>query len=337
MQSYRFEHLRSLDALHLHDEETPEPHGREVLLRVRASCLNYRDLAILSGRYPMTVTAGLIPLSDGAGEVLAVGAQVTRFKIGDRVANTFFPHWQGGRFDGTRHMHQQYGSDRDGWLCTHKVVDEDSLVSIPPHLSFEEAATLPCAAVTAWTALHGATPLMPGDTVLTLGTGGVSLFAVQLAKLCGARIIATTSSPAKEAILKDLGADETIDYLKTPDWDKAVRDLTGGQGVERTIEIGGPGTLIKSIHATALLGEVAVIGFLADGKAQIDFMDIFMSGATIRRIAVGSRDDFETMNRAITHHKLAPKIDTVFPFTEAPDAWRHFASRKAVGKVVISH
>lgn len=337
MQTYRFDHLDSIDGLTAHDEDAPTPRANEVLVRVRASSLNYRDLAIVNGSYPMSIEPGLVPLSDGAGEVAAVGTEVTRFKVGDRVAGTFFPRWYGGRFHVSYYLSEQYGSDRDGWLCEHKTVDQEALVSIPDHLSFEEAATLPCAALTAWTTLHGPTSVMPGDTVLTLGTGGVSLFALQLAKLCGARVIATTSSPAKEKILKELGADETINYLETPDWDKAVRELTGGQGVDRVVEVGGPGTLAKSIRATTILGEVGLIGFLAGGQEPVDFMDLFMGGAAIRRIAVGSRDDFEAMNRAIAYHKLAPKIDAVFPFAEAKKAWRHFESRKNIGKVVIAH
>jgi len=336
MQVYRLKDFRTLDDLVLHTEDTPHPHPNQVLVRVRASTLNYRDLAILNGQYPMSVKPGLIPLSDGAGEIVEVGSEVTRFKVGDRVANNFFPRWFGGRFD-MAYAFEQYGSDRDGWLGEYKAVDQEALVSIPTHLSFEEAATLPCAALTAWSALNGPTPIGPGDSVLILGTGGVSLFALQLAKLSGARTIATTSSDGKMKVLKTLGADATINYVKTPDWDQAVREITDGQGVDRVVEVGGPGTLGKSIRATAPGGEVCLIGFLDGTQDPVDFMALFMGGASLRRIAVGSRDEFEAMNRAIAWHRLSPKIDSVFPFAEAKQAWKHFESRKNVGKVVIAH
>ena len=341
MRAYRLEQFKTIDDLVLRDEETPKPGRREVLVRVRASSLNYRDLAILHGSYPMSCATGHIPLSDGAGEVVEVGEGVKRFEAGSRVVNTFFPRWFGGRFQSSsiseQYGSEQYGSDSDGWLTEYKVVSEESLVAIPPHLSFEEAATLPCAAVTAWSALTGPRPIIAGDTVLTQGSGGVSLFAVQLAKLLGARVIATTSSSEKMAKLKSLGADDVIDYTAMPDWDKEVRRLTNGQGVDRVIEVGGPGTLLKSIKSCAIGGEVTVIGFLANASEAVDFMSLFMGGVTLRRIAVGSRDDFENMNRAIAQHKLRPVIDSVFPFREAKAAWRHFDDRKHFGKVVIAH
>lgn len=336
MQTYRLEHFRTIDDLILHTEDSPKPRSREVLVRVHASSLNYRDLAILNGQYPMSSAAGHIPLSDGAGEVVEVGSDVTRFKVGDRIANTFFPRWFGGRFE-MAYAHEQYGSDSDGWLTEYKAIDQESLVHIPAHLSFEEAATLPCAAVTAWSALAGPTPITAGHTVLTQGTGGVSLFALQLAKLRGARVIAITSSDEKAERLKALGADATINYAISPDWDESVRELTDGCGVDRIVEIGGPGTLAKSIRATALGGEISIIGFLAAAGEHIDFMQLFMSGATLRRIAVGSRDDFDAMNRAIALHKLRPVVDRVFPFAKTKDAWRHFEGRGHVGKVVIAH
>jgi len=265
--------------------------------------------------------------------VVSVGEEVTRFKSGDRVANSFFPRWFGGRFP-LSSAAEQYGSNQDGWLSEHKIISAEALVDIPPHLSFEEAATLPCAAVTAWTALNGVTA---GDTVLTQGSGGVSLFAIQLAKLLGARVIATTSSPEKAERLKALAADEVIDYTAFQDWSVRVRELTEGQGVDRIVEVGGPGTLAQSIRAVAIGGEIAMIGFLAAGDPSIDFSSLFMSGATLRRIAVGSRADFEALNRAVTQHLLRPVIDRVFLFDQAGEAWRHFDSRRNFGKVVITH
>ncbi|OHX12080.1 zinc-dependent alcohol dehydrogenase family protein [Chromobacterium sphagni] len=205
----------------------PQPGRGEVLLQVRASSLNYRDLALLNGRYPMSYQDGLVPLSDAAGEVVELGADCRRFTVGDRICNTFFPEWFRGPFP-LPTAARQYGSNLDGWLCQYKVVREEALVKAPQHLSFAEAATLTCAALTAWTALHGPQPIRAGDTVLTQGSGGVFLFAIQLAKLLGARVIATTSSAAKAQRLTELGADEVIDYTARPDWDAAARELNGG-------------------------------------------------------------------------------------------------------------
>ena len=333
MQAYRLEQFGDLNSLTLHTESTRPIGSGEVLVRVRATSLNFRDLALLHGQYPMTCRNNLIPLSDMAGEVVSIGEDVTCFKIGDRVANSFFPRWFGGRFP-LSSASEQYGSNQDGWLTGHKVVSAEALVDIPPHLSFEEAATLPCAAVTAWTSLTGITA---GDTVLTQGSGGVSLFAIQLAKLMGARVIATTSSPEKAERLRALAADEVIDYTAFPEWSKQVQELTDGRGVDRIIEVGGSGTLAQSIRAVAIGGEIAVIGFLAAGNPSIDFSSVFMSGATLRRIAVGSRADFVAMNRAFSQHRLHPVIDRVFSFDRAIEAWQHFDSRRNFGKVVIAH
>ncbi len=337
MKTYRMENRGTAAELTLHEAEIPRLKPTEVLVKVRANSLNYRDLMIAAGQYPVSGDSGWIPLSDAAGEVVETGVDAAaRFKPGDRVANTFFPHWQGGRFD-MRYAAEQYGSNRDGWLAQYKAVDQGSLVHIPSHLSFEEAATLPCAAVTAWSALGGSTPVVTGETVLIQGTGGVSLFALQFAKLRGARVIATTSSNEKADTLRMLGADAVINYTETPAWDHAVRELTGGRGADRVVEIGGPGTLARSIRAAATGGEIAIVGLLGGAGEAIDFMQLFMSGASIRRIMVGNRDDFEAMNRAISLHQMRPVIDKVFPFEEAQAAWRHFESRSHIGKVVVAH
>jgi alcohol dehydrogenase len=273
MQSYRLESFGNLDSLVLRHETLKQPGPGEVLIKVKATSLNFRDLALLHGTYPMTCQLNLIPLSDAAGEVVSVGERVARFKPGDRVANNFFPRWFGGPFPRTS-ASEQYGSDQDGWLTEQKIVSAETLVAIPPHLSFEEAATLPCAAVTAWTALAG---LSAGDTVLTQGSGGVALFALQLAKLLGARVIATTSSPEKAERLKGLGADEVINYSNCPDWSVQARNLSDGRGVDRIIEVGGPGTLTQSIRAISVGGEIEVIGFLAAGEPSIDFSSLFLT------------------------------------------------------------
>lgn len=336
MKVYRFDQAGSLDHLTLHEEPTPEPQRGEVLIRVRASSLNYRDIAMVHGTYLRAQQTGLIPLSDAAGEIVAVGKEVTDFKVGDRVINTFHPRWYGGNPPSTLGS-ESYGSHRDGWLAEYKVVSQEAVIAVPPHLSFEEAATLPCAALTAWTSLSGLRALHPGQTVLTQGSGGVSVFAVQLAKLLGARVIATTSSTEKAARLKALGADEVINYVETPAWGERVRDLTDGRGVDRVLEVGGAGTLEQSIKAVANRGEVALIGFLASGGAGVDFNDLFRSGGVFYRISVGDRAGLLDLVRAVTSSGLKPVIDTVFPFDQALDAWRHFDNRAFFGKVVISH
>lgn len=342
MKSYHANLGAGIAGLVLQEHEVPVPGPHEVLVRVRASSLSFRELMILIlGYYPLPVRSHVIPVSDGAGEVIAIGADVTRVKVGDRVAGTPFPHWIDGPF--AWEYSAQLGGSLDGMLTEVAVLSEEALVPIPDHLSFEEAATLPIAAVTAWNALTGSRFLQPGDTVLTLGSGGVSLFALQLAKLCGARVIATTSSEEKARRLKALGADEVINYRTTPEWHVAVRDLTGGQGVDQVIDVGGPGTIEQSIKATRCSGEVALVGFLATGAAtnEITALAILRSAftgvVTLRSISAGSRAQFLAMNRAIAAHQLKPVIDRVFPFEEAQAAYRYYQETQPFGKVVITH
>jgi NADPH:quinone reductase-like Zn-dependent oxidoreductase len=331
MRAYQLDRLGSLDGLVLVERDIPSPGAGEVLVQVRASSLNFRDKIILDGWYPAPVPPGRVPLSDAAGDVVAVGAGVTRFKTGDRVINSFFPNWFGGSFNA---MPEAYVVDRDGWLTEYKVVSVEALVSMPEHLTFEEAATLPCAAVTAWSALAG---VKAGETVLTQGMGGVSLFAVQLAKAFGARVIATTSSPEKALRLRELGADEVIDYRASPDWADQVRALTGGRGVDRVVEVGGPDTLAQSVKAVAYGGQISLVGVLAGAEGGIDFMTMFLSQAAFQPIVVGSRRDLEDLCRTMEQHQIRPVIDSVFSFDEAKAGWSHYADRKVTGKVVISH
>lgn len=335
MQSYRLEHFGDVNGLKQVNEPQPVPGRNQVLVKVRACSLNYRDLAILYGTGTLTPKAGLIPISDGAGEVIATGEAVSLFTAGDRVAGSFFPYWFGGRWDAAAGR-GAYGTEADGWLTQYKVVDEEALVAIPDYLSWEQAATLPCAAVTAWNSLQQSRPIQPGETVLTQGTGGVALFAVQFAKLCGARAIALTSTNEKAALLTRLGADHIINYRRYPEWSTRVRELTCGEGVARVVEIGGPGTLRQSLLATAPGGEIALLGFVAEGEQAVDFMTLFKSGATVRPFSVGSREDFIAMNRALTLSQLQPVVDKVFPFEQAAEAWRYFDSRQQTGKVVIA-
>jgi NADPH:quinone reductase-like Zn-dependent oxidoreductase len=331
MRAYQLDRLGSLDGLVLVERDIPSPGAGEVLVQVRASSLNFRDKIILDGWYPAPVPPGRVPLSDAAGDVVAVGAGVTRFKTGDRVINSFFPNWFGGSFNA---MPEAYVVDRDGWLTEYKVISVEALVSMPEHLTFEEAATLPCAAVTAWSALSG---VKAGETVLTQGMGGVSVFAVQLARAFGARVIATTSSPEKALRLRELGADEVIDYRTSLDWADQVRALTGGRGVDRVVEVGGPDTLARSVKAVAYGGQISLVGVLAGAEGGYNFMTMFLSQATFQPIVVGSRRDLEDLCRAMKQHQIRPVIDSVFSFDEARAGWSHYADRKVTGKVVISH
>jgi NADPH:quinone reductase-like Zn-dependent oxidoreductase len=331
MRAYQLDRIGSLDGLVLTERDIPSLGVGEVLVRVRASSLNFRDVMILNGQYPMPVPPGRVPLSDGAGEVVAVGAGVTRFKTGDRVINSFFPNFFGGSFNA---MPEQWVVDHDGWLTEYKTVSAEALVAMPKHLTFEEAATLPCVAVTAWSALSG---VRAGETVLTQGTGGVSLFAVQLAKALGARVIATTSNPQKAARLRELGADAVVDSSTSPDWGENVRALTGGRGVDRVVEVGGPGTLAQSVKAIAYGGQVSLVGALAGMEGGLDFMTMFLSQATFQPIATGSRRDLEDLCRVVEQHEIRPVIDSVFSFDDAKAGWSHYASRKVTGKVVIRH
>ncbi|MET8995506.1 NAD(P)-dependent alcohol dehydrogenase [Amycolatopsis sp. NPDC004169] len=313
------------------EEPMPEPRPGEVLVRVRAVSLNYRDLLILNGDHFAPGSGALIPVSDAAGEVAAVGEGVTRFGAGDRVINTFHPDWIAGRMPDTA---VGYGNGRDGWLAEYRAVPEHALVALPDSLSFEQGATLPCAAVTAWTSLDG---VRPGDVVLTLGTGGVSLFAVQLAKARGARVVSTTSSADKAAKLTGLGADTVIDYAAVPDWGQAVLDTTGGRGADRIVEVGGPGTFAQSVVAAGTHhAEIALVGFVGRSGPAVDFMDLFRSGATLRKIWVGSREDTEDLLRWLDVWPIEPVIDGVHSFEDAEAAFRRFESRENFGKVVIA-
>jgi NADPH:quinone reductase-like Zn-dependent oxidoreductase len=335
MKSYHVSLGTGIDGIVLREHEQPQPGPHEIVVRVRAASLNARELMILRGRYPLPIKPDVILASDGAGEVVAVGQGVTRAKVGDRIAASIFPHWIDGPF--AMDYAAQLGGALDGMLTEFALLPEAAAVPVPDHLSFEEAATLPCAAVTAWNALCGSVPLLPGQTVLTLGSGGVSLFALQLAKLFGARVIATTSSADKARRLKALGADDVINYKTTPDWHHAVRDLTAGRGVDLIVEVGGAGTLEKSLKAVALEGQISVVGWLANKESSmIDVGAIAATVVRMHRIAVGSRAQFVAMNRAIGLHRLKPVIDRVFPFDAVIEAFRYYDARNYFGKIVIA-
>jgi len=315
--------------------EVPTPGPGEVLVRVHAVSLNQRELMILlQGRYPLPVKPEVVAAADGAGEVVALGAGAGRFKLGERVIASIFPHWLDGPFGVAQAA--QLGGSLDGMLTEYAVLPETALVPVPAHLSYEEAATLPCAGVTAWNALTGgAAPLRAGDEVLTLGSGGVSLFALQLARAAGARVIATTSSDDKAERLRALGADAVLNYRRTPEWAAEVRRLTQGAGVHRVVEIGGGATLAQSLKAVTFSGEVAFIGTAAGGASTLDANAIFAAGATLRVIAAGSTAQLAQMARAVEVNRIRPVIDRVFEFQDVPQAFAHHAQGERFGKVVI--
>lgn len=334
MKSYHANSGAGLDGLILKEHEEPKPGLREVLVRVRANSLNFREVSVLRGTYPLPVKPDVVMGADGAGEVVALGEGVTRLKKGDRVAAAMFPRWMDGPF--TLDNAPQLGGSLDGMMTDFVVLSEDAFVRLPEHLSFEECATLPCAAVTAWNALTGSRRVQAGDTVLTLGSGSVSLFALQLGKLLGARVICTTSSDEKARRLKSLGADAVLNYRTTPDWDVAVRELTGGRGVDQVIDIGG-GTLEKSIKSVAWEGEVEYIGRLDGKNSTLDLNMLYRSISKLRVVAAGNKAQFLALNRAISVAGLKPVIDRVFGFDEVPAAFRYYESTQPLGKVVISH
>ncbi|MES3028780.1 MAG: NAD(P)-dependent alcohol dehydrogenase [Pseudomonadota bacterium] len=334
MRAYRFDSFDNLDELRLREEPDPQPQRGELLVRVHAVSLNFRDIAMLRGRYPRKCVPGLIPASDAAGEIVAVGEGVRALKVGDRVIGAFHPRWFGGEMPSTI-ASDSYGAESDGWLCELKAISQEAVVRLPDALSYEEACTLPCAGLTAWTALTGPAPIRAGHTVLVQGSGGVSIFALQLARAVGATVIATTSSAAKAEQLKALGAAHIVNYVDEPEWGRRVRVLTDGRGVDRVVEVGGPGTIAQSLRAVALGGEIASIGFLSTENPGIDFFQLKASGASFRNITVGDRAALLDLNRAVGASGLKPVIDRVFAFEEAREAFAHLESGTHLGKVVI--
>jgi NADPH:quinone reductase-like Zn-dependent oxidoreductase len=336
MKCYVIPSPKGIDSLQLVERPEPTPGPRQLLVRVRATSLNYRDLLTVEAQSARAAPKpDLIPLSDGAGEVVAIGPGVTRFEIGNRVAGCFMQRWVGGAIDEPA-MASAMGGAIDGMLTELAVLEEDGAVRLPPNLSFEEGATLPCAGVTAWNALVEIGGIKAGDTVVVQGSGGVSIFALQFARMAGARVIATSSSPAKATRLKKMGAEAVIDYRAAPDWDKEVMKLTAGRGADIIVEVGGAGTLPRSFLAARLGGRIAVIGLLS-GMATLDPMPILRRNLRVQGLYVGSRRMFETMNRAIEAGGLKPAIDRAFPFAEAKDAYRHLKSQNHFGKIVITH
>jgi NADPH:quinone reductase-like Zn-dependent oxidoreductase len=323
-----------IDKLVLTEKETPRPASGEVLVRMTAASLNYRDLMVVKGQYNPKLHRPMIPLSDGAGVVEETGPGVTRVKTGDRVATCFFQTW----IDGPPSREKQssaLGGGIDGVLREYAVFREDGLVLAPPNLTDEEVATLPCAAVTAWHALFEHTPAAPGDSVLIQGTGGVSTFALLFAKAAGLRTIVTSGSEEKIAHAAKLGASHTINYRQHPDWEEQARRLTRGLGVDNVIEVGGSDTLSKSFRAVRTGGAVSVIGVLTGRDTGPGPGQILVNSLRVQGIYVGSRVMFERMNRAIEFHELEPVIDRVYPWAEFPDALRYMESQQHFGKICL--
>jgi NADPH:quinone reductase-like Zn-dependent oxidoreductase len=323
-----------LDALTLVDRIEPEPGPGQVVMRVRAASLNYRDLLTVRGSYDPRQPLPLIPLSDGAGEVVAVGPGTTRAKEGDRVAANFAQSWIWGPPTRER-LRSSLGGPLDGMAAERVVLDAEGTVAIPDHLSFEEAACLPCAAVTAWNALVAQGRLTAGQTVLVLGTGGVALFALQFARLLGARVVVTSSSDAKLERARSLGASDVINSRTTPEWDAAVKTMTGGRGADHVVELGGAETLARSVRAACFGGQVSLIGSLSGLEARVNLAQVFMRGVRLQGILVGSREMFEAMNRAIALHRVRPLVDRVFDFDDLPAALEHLDAQAHFGKIVL--
>jgi NADPH:quinone reductase-like Zn-dependent oxidoreductase len=324
-----------LDHLVVVERQQPEPGPRQVLIRMRAVALNYRDLLTVDGSYNPKQPLPLIPCSDGVGEVAAVGEEVSRVREGDRVIPIFAQRWVSGA-PSREKLRSTLGGPLDGTLAEYVVLDEEGVTLAPSHLSDDEAASLPCSAVTAWNAVAGDDPVGPGDTVLVQGTGGVSIFALQLAQLLGARVIVTSSSEEKIRRVRELGAWETINYQNDREWGKTVRKLTGGEGVDRVVEVGGAETLTQSLGAVAIGGRISLVGNLTGGVMKLNVIPIFMRQVRLQGILVGHREAFEQMNRAIEAHALRPVIDRVFPFSEARKAFEHMRSGRHFGKICIN-
>ena len=332
MRAWQIVSDRGIDALKLAEVASPEPGPGAVRVRMRANSINYRDLLTVRDPAGRKLPYPRIPNSCGAGEVTALGAGVTGVEVGDRVASCFFQNWSDGSCSAEA-MASALGGALDGVLAEEVVLTAGGVIPIPAHLSFAQAATLPCAGLTAWNALTEAHRTRPGDTVLLLGTGGVSIFAMQFAALLGARAIITSSSDAKLSRAKALGAWGTINYRTRPDWEQAVLELTEGRGVDVTVEVGGGGTLAKSIVATRIGGTISLIGVLSGG--QIDPATFMRRSIRMQGIYCGSRRMFQDMNRAIAASGLVPIIDHVFAFEDARAAYHAMAEAGHFGKLAI--
>jgi NADPH:quinone reductase-like Zn-dependent oxidoreductase len=321
------------DGLALVDRPVPAPGPNQVLVKMQAWSLNYRDWMTVTGRYNPRLRLPQVPLSDGAGEIAAVGSEVKSVKAGDRVTSTFFERWVSGEATDEK-ARTALGAGRDGVLAEYVVLHEEGIQAMPGHLTYAEAATLPCAALTAWHALVVEGKTKAGDIVLTLGTGGVSIFALQFALLNGARVIVTSGSDEKLTKARQLGASETINYREQPEWGKQARQLAGGRGVDLVVELGGSGTFNQSIAAVRRGGIVSLIGVLAPA-ADANLVPVLMNNIRVQGIFVGNREMFASMNSAIEHHRLHPIIDRTFGFSDVREALDFMGSGRHFGKICI--
>jgi NADPH:quinone reductase-like Zn-dependent oxidoreductase len=324
-----------LDHLQIEQTDLPEPGPHEVLVRFHAASLNYRDLMVALGQYNPKMELPRILGSDAAGEVVSIGSAVTSLKPGDRVASLFFQAWQSGEIDHTIGK-SALGGAIDGVFATARILPETGLIRIPESLSFEQAATLPCAAVTAWNGLVEKGKLHAGQTVLILGTGGVSIFGLQLAKAHGATVIVTSSSDEKLERARALGADHTINYRSTPEWDAEVLKLTHKRGVDHVVEVGGSGTLARSLNAVRQGGHVHLIGVLSEPGKGVDVLTVLRKSIYLNGVYVGSRAMFTALNAAIAANKIEPVVDKVFPLADARAAFEYLQSGSHFGKVVLA-
>ncbi|MBL4739943.1 MAG: NAD(P)-dependent alcohol dehydrogenase [Sneathiella sp.] len=333
MKAYVIAEGQGLDALQLRDRDVPKPGPGEILVRMKASSINYRDFLTINHAAARGITEERIPNSDGAGIVEEVGADVTSYKSGDRVVGCFFQDWVSGPIT-PKTMASALGGPIDGVLAEYVVFKENGLLPMPGHLSFEEASTLPCAALTAWNCLIEQGNATAGSTALLLGTGGVSVFSLQLAKACGIRAIVTSSSDEKLARVSEMGASEVINYQTTPDWELKVQELTGGRGVDVVVEVGGAGTLAKSVEAVRVGGTISLVGVLTGGK--IDPTSIMRKSVRLQGIYVGPQVMFSKLNAALVQNKIHPVIDEVIAFDDARKAYELMQSGAHFGKIVIA-
>ncbi len=334
MKAWEVRGAFGLEHLELAERPVPEPGPGEVRLRLAAASINFRDLLMVRGDYNPKQALPLVPCSDGVGEVVALGPGVRSPAVGTRVTPIFAQGWLAGE-PSREAVRSTLGGPLDGTLAEEMVVRADSVLPVPEHLSDEEAATLPCAGVTAWNALAESGSVRAGDTVLTLGTGGVSIFALQLARLLGARVIVTSSSDEKLERARELGAWEGINYRSMPQWGRRVKELTGGRGADHVIEVGGAGTLEQSLAAVRHAGTISLIGVLAGRVTDLDVASILMRSVRIQGVLVGSRACFEALDRAVALHRLRPVVDRVFDFAEVPRAFEHLAAGRHLGKVCV--
>ncbi|MDQ0062543.1 zinc-dependent alcohol dehydrogenase family protein [Paenibacillus harenae] len=335
MKAYVIQGGFGLDHIVEVDRAIPSPARNEVLIRMKAVSLNSRDLGVIDGYYNPNLNTPLIPVSDGVGEIVALGEEATKFQLGERVSGIFTQSWKTGEATQENWV-STLGSPLDGLLAEYVVLPEEGLVRVPEHLTDAEAATLPCAGVTAWHAIVEEGKVKAGDTVVVQGTGGVSLFALQFAKLQGARVIVTSSSDEKLEQAKALGGDFGINYKQKMDWDQAVLDYTEGHGADHIVDLGGGATLNRSLSALKVGGQISIVGILTGASVEgLDIIPAIIRKARLQAINVGSRTMFENMNAAVSHHRLHPVVDRVFPFSQALQALQYMASGSYFGKICI--